>query len=181
MNWNIAGGFYLQPGIYFTTRGAKKKNESVSVTSSYKFSEKCNMNYLQIPILASYRIPINRTVQLDVHAGPYIVIGLSGKYEVEKSLVYTDFNGVGVTESYSEKYDIFEKSTDDGIAGDFNRFDFGLRLGMGVDIRRFYVGWAYDLGMTTLARTGDTYQWLSGTKIRNARSSYRSGTTSDGH
>lgn len=41
-----------------------------------------------------------------------------------------------------------------------------LRFGAGVDIRRFYVGVAYDLGVTNLARTGDKYRWSSGTKIR---------------
>lgn len=161
MDWNFAGDFYLQPGIYFTTRGAKSEQSDTDDDYSYKGTEKWNMSYLQIPVLASYRLPVSDAVKIDMHAGPYIAFGLGGKYKFEERETYG-----GITENRSDKYDIFGKSTEEETKGDFKRFDFGLRFGVGVNIRKFYVGAAYDLGVTNLARTGEE-SWSSDTKFRN--------------
>lgn len=154
MDWNFAGSFYLQPGVYFTTRGAKYEQTYADEGDSYSYSEKYNMSYLQIPVLASYRLTVSQSVKIDINAGPYAAFGLGGKLKI------TD-------DDYSEKFDIFGKSTDEETRGDFKRFDAGLRFGVGASIRKFYVGVAYDLGLTNLARTGDDAQWGKDTKFRN--------------
>lgn len=162
MDWNVAGSFYIQPGIYFTTRGAKGEWSESDEDYSYKLTEKLNMSYLQIPVLASYRFAVSDAVKIDVNVGPYIAFGLGGKVKIEETETY-----MGETERTSDKYDIFGKSTDDKDKGDFKRFDAGLRFGAGVNIHRFYVGVSYDLGLTNLAHTGDDYRWSSKDKFKN--------------
>lgn len=162
MDWNVAGDFYIQPGIYFTTRGAKNEFSETDMDFSYKYTQKLNMSYLQIPVLASYRFPVSDAVKIDINVGPYIAIGLGGKLKVEETETYD-----GETERHSNKYDIFGKSTKDEEKGDFKRFDAGLRFGAGVNIHKFYVGVSYDLGLTNLARTGDDYRWSKNDKFRN--------------
>ena len=54
-DWGISESFYIQPGLYFTTRGAKIKESE----EDYKYEEKWKLNYLQLPILASYRLELS--------------------------------------------------------------------------------------------------------------------------
>lgn len=162
MDWNVAGNFYIQPGVYFTTRGAKGEWSYSEADYSQQMTAKLNMSYLQIPVLASYRFPVSDAVKIDVNVGPYIAIGLGGKVKAEMTETFLD-----EVETMSEKYDIFGKSSDNEARGDFKRFDAGLRFGAGVNIHRFYVGVSYDLGLTNLAYTGDNYQWDKNEKLRN--------------
>ncbi len=78
MDWNVAKNLYVQPGLYFTTRGAKSSDEG--------WEQKINMNYLQIPISVAYRFPLSETVKLDINVGPYVALGVGGKI---KSVSYT--------------------------------------------------------------------------------------------
>ena len=161
VNCKVAGNFYLQPGIYFTTRGAKQEENSSEDGFNYSFTQKTNMSYLQIPVSASYRFPVGKIVKIDINVGPYVAIGLGGKVKIEATESYE-----GETETYSEKYDVFGKSTKEETRGDFKRFDAGLRFGAGVHISKFNIGLIYDLGLANLAHTGDN-AWNRGTKFRN--------------
>ncbi len=69
MDWNVAGNLYVQPGLFFTTRGVKEGDW------------KMNANYLQIPISVAYRFPVSDTFKIDVNAGPYFAMGIGGKYK----------------------------------------------------------------------------------------------------
>lgn len=162
MDWNVAGNFYIQPGLYFTTRGAKSEDSMSEDGYRYEYTDKLNMNYLQVPIAASYRFPVGKSVKIDISAGPYVAVGLGGKYKIEETEFYED-----QTERNSYECKIFDKSTEEEDGGDFKRFDAGLRFGAGVHISRFYVGLNYDLGLTNLARTESDSRFGKGTKYKN--------------
>lgn len=156
-DWNVAGNFYVQPGIYFTTRGAK----SEMFDAEYEASDKLevNMNYLQIPILASYRFPVSNSIKIDINAGPYFSYGMGGKFKNEWS--YS-----GETEKIEGK--VFDKSSEDKTGGDLKRFDAGLRFGAGVQIQNFYIGVNYDLGLSNIADGGSEYStWRKNDKLKN--------------
>ena len=159
----VFGNFYLQPGLYFTTRGARIEETGTQDEARYSFTEKINMNYLQIPISASYRFPVGKIMKIDVNVGPYVAIGLGGRVKDELTIVYN-----GAKESENLSYDVFGQATEDEYRGDFKRFDAGLRFGAGVHIRKFNVGLIYDLGLANLLYTGDDHIWDKGTKYRNS-------------
>jgi len=97
----------------------------------YKYDDgdgKANPLYLEIPVLASYRYDFSEATQLQVNAGPYMAYGLSGKADGEKY-----FSG-----DYGHK-----------------RFDAGLQVGAGVTVSKFYVGCAYQFGLTKVNKDGD--------------------------
>lgn len=142
MDWNVAKNLYVQPGIYFTTRGAKSSGEG--------WEQKINMNYLQIPISVAYRFPVSEQVKIDVNVGPYVALGLGGKMKISESYGFDD------------EYDIDEEIKAFGSEGLCKRFDAGLRFGAGVHIRKFTVGLCYDLGLTNIARESG-----EGAKIKN--------------
>lgn len=156
LDWNFASDFYLQPGVFFTTRGAK--SEFSEPEFNYSLTQKINASYLQIPVVVSYRLPVGQSLKIDFHAGPYFAFGLGGKVKFEEN------DGGEVTKW---DYKVFKKSTDEQENGDIKPFDMGLRFGAGVHIQKFYVGLEYDLGLSNIARTGDMYQWDNNDKLRN--------------
>ncbi len=137
MDWNVAKNLYVQPGLFFTTRGAKSESkfeeEGIQVSEETKY----NLNYLQIPISVSYRFPVSKQFKIDVNAGPYFAMGIGGK-------VKSEYSAAGQSEK--EEGDIF------GDKGDCKRFDAGLRVGAGVHIQKFSVGLIYDLGLANIAK-----------------------------
>ncbi|MCX4300986.1 MAG: porin family protein [Alistipes sp.] len=153
VDWNVAKNFYVQPGLYFTTRGAKSSDEG--------WEQKINMNYLQIPISVAYRFPVSETVKIDVNVGPYVAFGLGGKMKISEG-------GYDYDDDYDYGYDYDDEYGDDeeikmfGSEGLCKRFDAGLRFGAGVHIRKFTVGLCYDLGLTNIARESG-----EGAKIKN--------------
>ncbi len=115
----LKGKLYIEPGIYFTTLGMKYTDD--------KDEMKLNINYLQIPILLTFRPHIGENTRLHLSAGPYVACGVGGKMK---------FNKV--------KVDIFG---DDELV---KRFDGGISFSGGFSIKRFYIGMGYDLGLVNI-------------------------------
>lgn len=129
--------FYIQPGLYFTSLGAKQEFYDKDAT--------VNLNYFQLPVLASYRILLKNDMKIHLNAGPYIAYGISGKQK---------FAG--------EKINAF--GTDDDEGG-LRRFDTGLSFGAGIEIHKTYFGLGYDLGLANIL---DDEVWeTSEVKTRN--------------
>ncbi len=148
MDWNVAKNLYVQPGLYFTTRGAKSSYKDYGFEETYKY----NMNYLQIPITVAYRFPVSEKVKIDVNVGPYIALGLGGKMKYSES---DNWGGEDDWSAYGYEYDDYDAGNETkmfGSKGLCKRFDAGLRFGAGVHFKRFYLGFSYDLGLTNIAR-----------------------------
>lgn len=124
---------YLETGLYLTQKGCKFEFEEEigdEEIGNYVEVEKWKANplYIEIPVLASYRYDFNDDIQLRVNAGPYIAYGISGKDGDDKF-----FSG-----DYAHK-----------------RFDMGLQVGTGISVSKFYVGCAYEFGLTKVNKEGD--------------------------
>lgn len=140
-DFSLSKSFYIQPGLYFTTKGTKMKMDETTL--------KANLSYLQIPVLASYRFDLGGNMKLHINAGPYVGYGIGGKIK-----------GGGA------KIDAFGTADEDSdeMKGGLKRFDFGLGFGAGVSYDKIYVGLNYDLGLSNIADKdmyGDDY------KLRN--------------
>ena len=75
--------------------------------------------YLQIPVLASFRADLSKSVNLQVNAGPHFALGLGGKYKEEWNETYE-----GVTESGSDDIPFFGKSKKKNSAPSVSTSDF---------------------------------------------------------
>lgn len=156
----ITNGFYIQPGLFITTRGAKKKTTDRDEDYTYKRTDKYNPIYLQIPVLASFRTDISQSVKVQVNVGPYFSLGLGGKHKWESQ----------ESGESTRKKDIpfFGKSTDKESHFGAKRFDLGLSFGAGVTIREhYYVGIQYDLGLMNMAIHDKEYGWGDKAKFHN--------------
>lgn len=79
----IAPSFYLQPGILFTTKGAKKEYDLYTRTTS--------ISYIEVPLNFVYRGLLGNGYVL-VGFGPYVAYGIMGKikYSGDSSESNTD-------------------------------------------------------------------------------------------
>lgn len=153
LDWGLSESFYIQPGLYFTTRGAKIKESDEDA----KYEEKYNLNYLQLPILASYRIALSDNVKWHINAGPYLAYGIGGKVKWEAS-----YDGESEKGDY-KAFGVADEDSDDEKGG-LKRFDAGLSFGTGVSFDKVYVGLTYDLGLANIA---DEDAWGKDYKLKN--------------
>jgi hypothetical protein len=65
----VATDFYLQPGVLFSTKGAKSKDDD---------DIKWNISYIEIPINFLYK-PVLGSGKLLLGIGPYVAFGIGGK------------------------------------------------------------------------------------------------------
>lgn len=68
----IAQDYFIQPGVLFTTKGAKEKN------SDSKYS----VSYVEVPVNFLYK-PVLGTGKLLLGFGPYAAFGVKAKYKPE--------------------------------------------------------------------------------------------------
>lgn len=145
--------FAVQTGLSYTMKGEKIKFTKEDRDDSYEEKAKTTIHYFEIPILAGARYSINDDIQLKFNTGPYIAIGLGGKCKTKCEATYD-----GETESEKSYCQVFgdpekdiEKLKDDEHpAMGCKRFDAGWKFELGVDIKKFYVGLAYDLGFVDI-------------------------------
>ncbi|MDD2307094.1 MAG: porin family protein [Prolixibacteraceae bacterium] len=77
----IAPEFYLQPGIMYSTKGAK--NTSGSITSTTK------LNYIEVPLNMVYKASLGKGFFM-LGFGPYVSYGISGNVKTVSGSVTLD-------------------------------------------------------------------------------------------
>lgn len=66
----ISEGFYLQPGLLYSTKGAERKNSNIEYTQ--------HISYIELPVNLLFK-PELGSGRLLLGAGPYAAYGISGK------------------------------------------------------------------------------------------------------
>lgn len=126
---------YVQTGLYLQNKGYKYEEDG--------YTETAKPMYLEIPVLASYRYDLSDALQLQVNVGPYFGYGLGGKVKAE-------------FEHYGDDEADFFGDDDDQFGA--KRFNCGLQFGAGLTLNsHYYLGFAYQLGLTNNIKTGDDY------------------------
>lgn len=131
VEYNLLEGFYVQSGLYFTTKGTKYKG----LENSTGWNQTINQMYIQVPVTGAYKFYLTNSTLVYINAGPYIGYGVGGKSTIKSKA--------------SEKEDI-ESDTfgDDGL----KEFDFGITVGVGAEFGKMVVGINCDLGLTDISR-----------------------------
>ena len=130
----ITEGIAIQPELLYTTRGAEATYNNLIGTSTNRSS--VNLGYVQVPVL----LVVNILPFLNIHAGPYASYLVTAKNKYQSG--NTDFQNQLNKDNY-------------------NRLDYGLSGGIGVDVNKFHVGARYDYGLATVGKertfAGQTY------------------------
>ena len=126
MEYQFSGLVSLQPSLFFSQKGAKYSSADVKI----------NQLYLELPINVQFRFNIADNTNLVIATGPYLACGVGGKakFDGKASVGGINING-------DEKVDTF---SDDGL--NYNRFDAGWNIGLGVEFGRILVGVDTQLG-----------------------------------
>ncbi len=117
--------FAIQPELYYTTKGAKMTYNSTFVDGTANF----NLNYLELPILGV----INITDNFNIHVGPYFSYLVGGTAKNDSNINLFDFE-------------------DNIDTDDYNKFDAGLAIGLGLDVGRVGFGARYNYGFTKVGK-----------------------------
>lgn len=102
----IYKNFYLKPGVEFTHYKYKNsfsgdveiftlgdtKNYYFKGNAQNQYQESYTFNEIEIPVIASYRIPVTKISHLQINIGPTIRYGLSAKMKISGN---TDANKMG--------------------------------------------------------------------------------------
>jgi hypothetical protein len=83
----VAPEFYFQPGLLFTTKGAKSDDEFLGVDMSVEY----NLSYLELPLSFVYK-PQLGDGYFFLGFGPYLAYGLGGKAKFGIENVSTEAN-----------------------------------------------------------------------------------------
>ncbi|WP_294545827.1 porin family protein [uncultured Bacteroides sp.] len=152
MEYQINDMWSIQPSLMFTTKGAKSEESESEQGITVKGKETYNPLYLELPIMAAVRFAVSDNMNVVVSAGPYLAYGIGGKYKMEYS-ISGDLQGLDPEDIFDyagiepkEEYDIFKK---DGM--DAKKFDFGLGVGVALEINKFFVGLNGEFGLTKLS------------------------------
>ena len=130
----IYKGFYIQPGIYYTIKGAILHTSVSGIASEDKMS----LNYFDIPINLAYRYDFNNAGSVFAFAGPYWGIGINRKSE-------NNMNGVSIENDI--KYG-------DAATDEFIKADFGLNFGIGyISPVGIYLRLQYAIGLSNISNT----------------------------
>ncbi len=133
VEYSFSDKFALEGGLSFQTRGFFFNEDDM-------IRDKYTLHYLDVPINAKFYFNIGKP-KIYVYAGPYLGIGLFGK---EKQ--------------YRNDALLYERTLTWGqyIPADFNRIDFGINGGVGIDINNFSIGAQYGYGFLNVS-TLDNY------------------------
>jgi len=122
----VTRGLSIQPEILYSVKGSTM-TFGILNNNEYRF----NLNYVEVPVLAV----INVAKNFNLHVGGYA--------------------------AYLAQANIKKKSDgpDDDIADfdedDFNRFDYGLVGGLGIDVENVTLGARYNYGLKEIGKSGN--------------------------
>lgn len=149
--------FALEPGLFFVQKGSDFSG-SYGGEQMVPVNLDNRLNYLEIPVLAAYRIALGKAGELTVKAGPYAAIGLTGRAHVSSDdldfhrTFPGDLFGDGCT--YDGATALRSKAGYSYMAGSapYDRFDAGLILGLDYRYRHFILGAEASWGMVPVSR-----------------------------
>lgn len=123
--------------------------------STYRDKER--RGYLQLPVMARFNWDVRPDIRLHLAAGPYFAFGVAGEYSLE---VKDWREGNLIPSSKKESWSPYNNEQ----SFDVPRFDWGMGLEIGVEIKRISFKLGYDMGFGKNYRYDDfamKYQTVS--------------------
>lgn len=135
--------FALETGLFINTKGFKYTEDDIEARSDDEYKMTLNLYYIDIPINAK-GIYDAGDVKVFATAGPYIGVGLTGKWKYKMTYM---------GEEDEDTEDVKWGSDED--EDDFKRLDLGLGFGAGVEYKAFLVGLGYNVGLANISPYSD--------------------------
>lgn len=147
VDFNIVNSLSINSGLFFTQKGCKTDDIDMDIEGyPMDANARFTMNFIELPVYLSYRLPLNLESSLQIFFGPYFDYGVYGKATAD-----VKFKGELHGEKVSQSMNLFDDDYD------FKRFHVGLGLGAAYTWSRFSVGLSYQWGMTEVVADAESY------------------------
>ncbi|MDY0103650.1 MAG: porin family protein [Lentimicrobium sp.] len=152
----FSDNFSFQPGLLFSTKGCnydinytedEVPSKGVAELVTIEGDASTALNYLEIPLHFAYKAN-----DFQVFAGPYVALGLSGKYKYDYTMSSV-FGSLNVNDEIKLKPAFGEVNWDD-LAEDedaFSALDYGLNFGVGYTVGPVLIQAGYSLGLGNIS------------------------------
>lgn len=165
-NWSIEPGlFYVGKGTQFSGLYVHSGDNQSGLMSKFRNS----LHYLEVPVLAVYKIHIDKDAYISLKAGPYLALGVKGTANV-KTPMYNDNDKDFSNDLFKDGCDYdkssylsYEDMLDDFIdmmidkepsryikTEKMNRLDAGIMAELGITYKHAYIGYNTSWGLTKL-------------------------------
>lgn len=144
---NLKNFFAIQSGLYFKSRNSDFRY-LINEQSLEAVDGHWGAYYFEIPLLLSFRLGVAELAQAQIDLGPYFATGFGGKcnYTVFSS-DYSIADGTSEVIASKGKGDYF------GDKGFANRFDWGLKFGLGfLVMQHYYIGAHYNFSCKNILK-----------------------------
>ncbi|HEY1056221.1 MAG TPA: outer membrane beta-barrel protein [Emticicia sp.] len=142
----------LQPGVYYTGKGAKVQNGTEG-QDGY-FSQSFNPRYIEVPVNLKAMLPFAKQSGLFVGAGAYVAAGVGGKVKTDGRLLGANYDFERKITFSNDDPTTFNQEEGTGL-GVVRRFDYGVNAMAGFEVKAVVVTANYGIGMAKL-QSGST-------------------------
>lgn len=149
--FDLSRSFDIETGILLAGRGSKAQTYITNSTTDNYVKTKFNPLYLEIPLNAVIRVPLQGKTGLFFNVGPYLGIGVAGKAKSESKIL-----GVVSTSETDIEFnndDPTQSGQQDAAYNKLKRFDLGLNVGGGFDFGKLLLKANYGYGFSKINST----------------------------
>ena len=160
VEFGITDGFYVNPGVYFLSRGAKATVETPKVADySMKVVSSTWLHNVEIPVHVGYRAAFAPDMAVSIQAGPWFSYGFLGKVSQK-----TTITGEGKLADAARE---IAKNADDAVNKGENNpyktnpkilkpFDLGVGMQAAFEYRQFGVNLGFEYGLLNTSAIDNT-------------------------
>jgi hypothetical protein len=141
--------FDLESGVLLTGHGSKAETYFNGGNDYVK--TKFSPLYIQVPLNAVIKIPLEKKSNVFFSAGPYVAVGIGGKARTDSKFGPLQSSSVKNIEFSND--DPFTSEEEDAGYNKLKRFDFGLNFGGGVQLGKVILKANYGLGLSKINST----------------------------
>ncbi|MDX2047972.1 MAG: porin family protein [Chitinophagaceae bacterium] len=142
----ITGFFSVQTGLLFSGKGTKTQFGNTTDANYYR--AKTNPFYIELPVNAVVKLPLDDDSKFFFGAGPYAAMGIGGKNKAEGKIFGVAFES---KENIKWSNDDPTTSGEEGAGlGIMRRFDYGLNGTAGIEGRSVVFSVNYGFGLAKL-------------------------------
>ena len=146
--FGFADGFYVNPGVYFLSRGAK--SEAIEMLGA-KADATLWLHNVEIPVHVGYRAAVAPDMSVSIQAGPWFSYGFLGKrvYKATGDGLAADAAKKVVDELNKGDNNQYKDTTVAGVTvkAPLKPFDLGVGMQAAFEYRQFGVNLGFEYGL----------------------------------
>lgn len=141
----------LEVGLLVEGKGAKSNSYLTSSTEDNYIKANFNPLYLELPVNFVLRLPLTHHNNIFINAGPYVAMGIGGKSKIETSFLGVKSNSTSTIQFNND--DPTTSQQEDASYDKLKRFDYGVNLGAGIDLKKILLKVNYGYGLAKINST----------------------------